>query len=372
MSKHLPRFLLIEPYYGGSHRVFLHGLCEHLDVSFKLITLPARKWKMRMQLAAPWFAEGIIEALEQGEVFDGIFCSSFLDVAVLRSLLSQAGHHLPLAVYFHENQFAYPVQGGPNDAFQFTAINFNTALCADQVAFNSRYNMDTFLDGVHGYLKKASDVDVVHLVDVIRDKSVVLYPGMDYSFLDTDPRCKNDDLADKVPVIVWNHRWEHDKGPEVFFKSLEELDREGVDFQVMVLGERFQRVSKVFSEAEKTLGHRIIHFGYAETKQEYGALLDKADIVVSTARHEFFGIAVLEAVRAGCRPLVPDRLSYRELFPKDFRYKPGGLTSGLRSLLHQPEPFTVELSNQLTQCFSWPVVASQYQNWLLKLSGDRV
>ncbi len=53
-------------------------------------------------------------------------------------------------------------------------------------------------------------------------------------------------------------------------------------------------------------------------------------IVVSTAWHEFFGISVIEAVRAGCRALLPRRLSYPELFPKEFLYDEGDFTSRLR------------------------------------------
>ena len=38
--------------------------------------------------------------------------------------------------------------------------------------------------------------------------------------------------------------------------------------------------------------------------------------MLSTARHEFFGIAVAEALRAGCLPWLPARLSYPELLPE--------------------------------------------------------
>ena len=319
-----------------------------------------------MQLSAPWFAERIIEILGQGEKVDGIFCTSFLDVAVLRSMLALRGCHLPLALYFHENQLVYPVRGGLGDMFQFAAINFNSGLCADKVAFNSQYNRDSFLKEVSRYLNKAVDMDVAHLVEDIRRKSIILYPGMDYGFLDAETTSKPNK---HVPVIVWNHRWEHDKGPECFFAALEELDREGLAFRVMILGENFEQVPEVFARAEKQLAHRFMHFGYVPSREKYGELLHRADIVVSTAKHEFFGIAVLEAVRAGCRPLVPDRLSYRELFPKKFRYSSGELTAALRVLLQEPVHLTVEESRRLTARYCWSVMAGKYRTWLIDLLG---
>ena len=41
--------------------------------------------------------------------------------------------------------------------------------------------------------------------------------------------------------------------------------------------------------------------------------------MTSTARHEFFGIAVVEAIACGCLPWLPDRLSYPELVPQELR-----------------------------------------------------
>ena len=43
-------------------------------------------------------------------------------------------------------------------------------------------------------------------------------------------------------------------------------------------------------------------------------------IVISTARQENFGISVIEAIRYGCIPLLPHRLSYPEIIPKDFHH----------------------------------------------------
>ena len=68
---------------------------------------------------------------------------------------------------------------------------------------------------------------------------------------------------------------------------------------------------------ESTLGDRLVWSGFAE-RDRYVALLNDSDIVVSTADHEFFGISVVEAVAAGCFPVLPNRLSYPELIPRNF------------------------------------------------------
>jgi hypothetical protein len=58
----------------------------------------------------------------------------------------------------------------------------------------------------------------------------------------------------------------------------------------------------------------------ALSKREYHDLLARSRVVFSCSLQETLGIGCYEGVLAGAVPVVPDRLSYREMYPKGFRY----------------------------------------------------
>ncbi len=356
------KILVIEPYFGGSHRHFLRKLQQNINAELTFLTLPARKWKMRMQLSAPWFAK-CIESLPNKE-FDTVLCSTFVDVAVLKALLSTIDGWNTTCLYctyFHENQFVYPNREEDSSGHQFTAINFNTALVSDRIAFNSHYNMTTFFNNCRKFIQKAVDVDLEDIMNMMEDKASVLYPGVDVVGTTRAARVEN-----TIPVICWNHRWEYDKNPEEFFHSLAELDSKGYAFKLVILGQAFRDVPPVFSWARKRFAGQILNFGYVTSKTVYFSWLQRADIVVSTALHEFFGISVMEAVGAGCVPVVPDRLSYPELYPHNFRYQNGELVQKLTEVLDMVmkgewPPINIDAGR-----YSWNSLRDDYSQWLMK------
>lgn len=367
----MKRVLILEPYYGGSHQLFLSGLQRTVEAEYLLLTLPARKWKMRMQLAAFWFVQELKKMPEDERGFDTVLCSTFVDVAVLRALLvSVAGWNSAARIitYFHENQFAYPGQTADPTIRQFTAINFTTAMASDFCAFNSRYNLETFVSAIGSSLKRATDMKLGGCVQEILQKSVVLYPGMEYDFIDQYVWNTREDEA--APIIVWNHRWEHDKGPELFFDGLYHIQKKGYDFRLIVMGESFGNKPQCFEEAEKRFSEELIHFGYAESREEYAQLLHQGDLIISTAKHEFFGISVLEGIRAGCYPLLPADLSYPELYEEKFLYKPGKLARSLIEFLKNPVKLERETAFTLTEKFSWNQCRGHYRKFLFGHSSE--
>lgn len=358
------KILLVEPYYGGSHKRFLDGLALHVNADCTLLSLPPRKWKMRMQLGAPYFVGRLRRMKPEHRYFDVVLFSTFVDVAVFRALAPSVYGWNPRCrylSYFHENQFCYPGYLDKHANHQFTAINFTTALASDQIAFNSEFNRRCFFSESSAYIAKAVDMDMTGWLEELEEKSRVLYPGIDFSGID---RARSSTAAARSKMIVWNHRWEHDKNPEEFFETLYLLSDEGVEFRLCVLGENFRNRPACFEEARNRLSERIVHWGYINDREHYYRRLAEAEIVVSTALHEFFGMSVIEAVRAGCRPVLPKRLSYPELFPEEFLYDRGDLEGHLKALLAEDLGFERDRGVVLTAPYDWASRSDDFRAWL--------
>jgi glycosyltransferase involved in cell wall biosynthesis len=90
----------------------------------------------------------------------------------------------------------------------------------------------------------------------------------------------------------------------------------GGEFELNLLGERYGELPEGAPERLERLTSAIRTNGFAATRADYVRTLGECDLVVSTSRHEFFGVAVVEALAAGCTPLLPARLAYPEIVPE--------------------------------------------------------
>ena len=136
----------------------------------------------------------------------------------------------------------------------------------------------------------------------------------------SESKNKSDVKSGKPIEIVWNHRWEHDKQPQVFFAALEKLIARRIDCKVHVMGQSFREVPDCFETFQSRFGSYIETWGY-QPADNYGQILHKAHFVVSSALHDFQGLGIQEAISAGCMPVVPDRMAYPEYIPEELRYR---------------------------------------------------
>ncbi|XP_048341642.1 LOW QUALITY PROTEIN: glycosyltransferase-like domain-containing protein 1 [Sphaerodactylus townsendi] len=449
--------LLIEAFYGGSHKQLVDLLREEIE-DCVLFTLPAKKWHWKARTAALYFMQTVPASSD----YRILFASSVLNLTELVALRPDLGK-LKKVLYFHENQLIYPVQKCQETDFQYGYNQILSCLVADSVVFNSAYNMESFLSSIGKFLKLMPDHRPKCLERMIRPKCQVLYfpvkfpdvnrfmpehklahngakgngntcPFMSLPFQEKNyetvgltKSCSSDqgsadsktetecctplqerlhnllttprgtiqetpsetfeqgmaqrsrpqaflafpeipgelDCQQKPLHIVWPHRWEHDKDPESFFKILLKMKQMEISFHVSVLGETFTHVPVIFSEAKKALGSSVLHWGYLPSKDEYFQVLCMADVVISTAKHEFFGVAMIEAVYCGCYPLCPKALVYPEIFPAEYLYStPEQLFKRLQNFCKRPDIVRKHLYKGETAQFSWAALRGKFRSLL--------
>jgi len=348
-----PHWVILEAYHGGSHRQLIGGLLEHAIADATLLSLPARKWKWRMRGAALDFAPRIA-SLERPP--DAIFASSMVNLADVRALLPSGLRDLPIVAYFHENQLTYPVQEVDPRDHHFAWTNALTALAADRVLWNSAYNRDSFLEELGIVLHKMPDARPNWIVDAIARRSAVLPVP-----IDDDAFGAHRGRRAGPCHIVWNHRWEHDKGPELLLDLVRGLVDGHHDFRLSVIGQRFETRVPAMDAVREAAGDHVDTWGFVESRTDYHRLLARADVALSTARHEFQGLAVLEAAAAGAVPLVPDRLAYPEIWPSAWRASEVDLFERLVERVVDVETWRAVDPRPVARTFAWSSLAGPWR-----------
>lgn len=344
---------MLEPFYDGSHRQLVDLLAEELSGA-DLVTMPGKKWHWRARTAAMYLSEQI----SASHNYEVLFASSVLNLAELLALRPDLVG-LRKILYFHENQLVYPVQQCKERDFQYGYNQILSAMVADCVVFNSAFNRDSFLNNLTTFLKLIPDCRPTRCAERITPKCRVL------AFPLRLPPALPDSRAEGPLHVLWPHRWEHDKQPEVFFQALLSLHQDGLPFRLSVLGAQFTDNPTIFATAKEQLAGHIEHWGFISSKADFYYAVNACDVVVSTAAHEFFGVAVLEAVALGCVPLCPNRLVYPELFDKANLYNTDcQLRKTLARWCKRPDiPRAMAKIN--VNKFSWDELKDNYRDLLI-------
>jgi glycosyltransferase involved in cell wall biosynthesis len=354
---------LVEPYYAGSHRAWADGYQRHSEHEVDLLTLPGRFWKWRMHGGAITLAR---RARAREDSPDLVLVSDMLNLPIFLSLTGDRCTGAPIALYFHENQLTYPLRPGEKRDLHYGFIQFASALRADALFFNSSYHLDVFFEALPRMLKQFPDFRELWTVKALRAKSQVLPLGLSLTRLDG---LRPEGPTSGRPLILWNHRWEYDKDPKTFFRAICRLAEEGLDFGLLLLGRSYRNQSGEFLKARQRWPERILRFGYAPDLETYASFLWQADIVVSTALHDFFGGAVAEACYCSCFPILPRDLAYPELIPAAYHnaclYSDiSGLIERLRyAITHINEVRTFALQEHVAR-YDWRHMAPRYDNQL--------
>ena len=361
----MAKILALDAYHSGSHRAVIDAWQRKSGHAIEVLSLPGRHWKWRMRHAALSFVDLCHDLTDEP---DCIWCTDMLDLAAWRGLAPRHLSQKPHILYMHENQLLYPDQHKQQRDFHYAFTNYTSCCAADLIAWNSQWHCDQFISDMQAYLKRMPDY---HLdVEQLRAKSVVLYPGFDFQ--------DHTVQRSEKPCILWAARWEWEKGPDIFFDALAKLG-EDLQFELAVIGGDPQQAPEVFQRAEQAWQYRIKQWGYVDSGAAYWSLLHQADVVVSTARHEFFGLAMVEACAAGARPILPQRLSYPEVFanavdPIFYQDAGAGEADALAQVLaaaltEQQVSLVIPARQEAMQVYEWQALIPQWDAAVERIIG---
>jgi len=119
--------------------------------------------------------------------------------------------------------------------------------------------------------------------------------GFPYNFKELDKYVlKYPEIDKKEDIVIFPHRLSKEKQPWILEELQQDLFLNGIEC--------------IFCQKEKL------------TKDEYHKLLAKSKIVFSASLQETWGIGTFEGLYLGCIPLVPDYLSYDEMYCNAYKY----------------------------------------------------
>lgn len=239
----------------------------------------------QIEIISEWFADGTIK---DGDTF--LFCDFWHPgVAQVRYMAVMLGIKVKLVGLAH---------AGAYDGWDRLAIKgreANDIMWAYQTEQMFKYTYDRIIFATEFHR------DLFELTHGMSPSLLVAGFPMEY-IADNITKFGNDTLLYQRQNryrIVFSQRLAPEKQPELFDALKVEM--------TMAYGDRFEFVN-VLERYENP------------TKRDYYTELLKSDLYISFALQETLGITPYEAMLAGCKILVPDRLSYEEMWLPEFKY----------------------------------------------------
>jgi len=350
--------LIVDSFFTGSHQYWGKELKKRLPFEGELLTLSGKFWKWRMEAGAIELAEKFKKLNKKPSC---IIATDMVNIPLFYAYAGITIDRIPCIMYFHENQFSYPLSKKDTDIKEgrdnhYGFINLSSALFTKNLVFNSLFNQKSFFDGCLKLFKKLPNHKLKN--DFDRLKSRIIYPG-----IESNPIVKESKNKPKMHTILWNHRWEHDKNPDLFLKGITALQKKKIPFKLIITGKGTEK-NEVKRSINAQFHNELIHCGYCENKNEYLSLLQQATLLPVTSKHDFFGISVAEAMDAGCFAILPNHQAYPEHLENNFK-------SGV--LYDYPEGFYEALIQSVgndvvsatsTSSFYWEAIIAEWTELL--------
>lgn len=284
------RIALIDYSTAESHRRFREDLVDYL---------PEYKYSETFIMTRPDMAKLIAFQVKDFKP-DLIITTNGYNLSELRSVLPG----IPVLLRFDENWL------GLLNHLTVTDLSFRSVRgyqmdidcieSADRILFNSEYQKLDMAHLLRDYaLGSAGDIstDTSELVET----SVVIPRFVRPSNVEVSVRPGGH--------VLWNHRWSLEKGTDELL-HLDSLLRDA------------NWDGQIFCTAPKPFWNKIttesnLRFVGWLNRTDYDLLIKRCGMILSTSRHENYGISVIEGILSGCHPVLPKKQVYPELIPSE-------------------------------------------------------
>lgn len=249
----------------------------------------------QLQLAIDWIAGAPEELLRSGNVVFWVHDGWFPGIEMLAYIRDAMGYNYKIAACLH---------AGTWDQFDFLSQKKMTPW-----AENLERSWMTIYDCIFVATKFHKDLILQRNRTTEAGKIFITgFPIYRYC-IECKPSIKED-------LVIFPHRLAPEKRPQLF-DQLAEAAANTPELKHLT----FVKTKDV------CLGNQ------EEAKRNYYKMLSRAKYSVSFALQETWGIAMQESVIAGCVPLVPDQLSYSEMYPNCFKYEDESYGSAVENCL---------------------------------------
>lgn len=351
------RILIVEPFLNGSHQAWAEGWRGASRHAVHVIGSTEGRWRRGMRVGAVGLAARTDAWVAANGRPDLIVGTNMLDLAGYLGLARRSIGAAPAVQFMHENQLSYPRRPDEELDAGLAWMQWRGLVAADEIWCNSEHHRQALLTGLRALNRDPdSPVDVAAIEAATR----VAHLGIEV----TACRRAAPAVGPRRPLVVSNQRWHHDKDLGSVLRALRTARDRGLAFDLALLGDPTGGEADTLAPLIAELGESVVVRGHLE-RAAYLDVLHRADIVVSAARNENFGIAVVEAIAAGAWPIVPDALAYPEVIEPRFHaeslYASGGLGARLRDVLARiaegGEAAPTGLADSMAR-FDWSVVGT--------------
>lgn len=271
---------------------------DTIDKRLFLDIFDTQKWKSSQVIK-------IAELLQEGKIKtnDTLFFMDFwFPIEQIRYMIDLAEIDVKLIGIAHAGHYDRWDFLGQNERFHKWAEEYENCFyyCYDKILFASDSHRKMFVDSF-GYYEEEWDEDKEDFVSVENSK-LVLIPDLFYWLTERAIQRRID--SGEVKRLAWEER------EDIIVMPIRNApEKQPHLVELLELEKRFPNYSFVIP-MEQNLN-----------KVEYFNLLGRSKGILTFALQETFGIGPIEAWFLGCKPILPDRLSYVEMIPEQYRYK---------------------------------------------------